>query len=163
MSCHRPTDKHADTCDTSAQGRGRARQADSSFVVLSERADRPAALLAQVEQQQLAIAQRFVPASSTEGEVARRAAQTSRERGARELLMRPVSTESALATLQQYCQKTKVVLEEQFGHAGVCHLRYASTLRDVQAQGSAPGGAKKASKALAAVQLLAALQRQTLG
>lgn len=30
------------------QGRGRARQADSSFVVLSERADRPAALLVKV-------------------------------------------------------------------------------------------------------------------
>ena len=43
------------------QGRGRARQENSSFTLLSERADRPATVLAQQEREQHAIASSYVP------------------------------------------------------------------------------------------------------
>ena len=51
-------------CFPSPQGRGRARQADSSFVVLSEREDRPTTLLAEVEQLQSTIERDFQPVAS---------------------------------------------------------------------------------------------------
>ncbi|CAM9996653.1 unnamed protein product [Choristocarpus tenellus] len=46
------------------QGRGRARQEDSSFVVMSERLDRPATLLAEVEQDQLRLVREFNPSEA---------------------------------------------------------------------------------------------------
>jgi superfamily II DNA/RNA helicase len=45
------------------QGRGRARQENSSFVMLNQRRDRPATLLAQQECEQHSIASSFVPGS----------------------------------------------------------------------------------------------------
>eukprot|EP00727_Mastigamoeba_balamuthi_P012343 m51a1_g7731 putative probable atp-dependent rna helicase dhx58 (539) ;mRNA; r:162088-164044 len=65
------------------QGRGRARQADSSFVVLSERADRDTSKLASIERHIEEFARSFVPAPPSDADIRRaEEAQRSRERGA---------------------------------------------------------------------------------
>lgn len=53
------------------QGRGRARQQGSSFVIMSEQDGRSAEALARAEQQQLSIAQNFQPTVRDAGAVER--------------------------------------------------------------------------------------------
>ena len=55
-----------DTSVSHVQGRGRARKENSSFVMLAERVDRPAAILAQMELEQHAVASTLQPAHSAE-------------------------------------------------------------------------------------------------
>ena len=61
------------------QGRGRARHADSSFVVLDQRTDRPASLLAKQEAEQHNVASSFVPHKSTKDQGANLRSQKCRE------------------------------------------------------------------------------------
>ncbi|OLQ10959.1 Endoribonuclease Dicer-like 2a [Symbiodinium microadriaticum] len=152
------------------QGRGRARQEDSSFVVLSERPDRPTSSLAAVEAQQLEkIVRSFNPervATDTRNETA---AQRSRERNAREVLLTSDNASTnALAALNLYCKKTKVELQEEHSTDGkdfTCSLKYESVLRSVEATGSyglkcrAAEGKKQAKRAAAAA-LLEKLSQQ---
>lgn len=159
------------------QGRGRARQEGSSFVVLDERADRPLDFLEGVEQQQLRLVRNFKPATAcdaTAANAAALAAQRSRECGARSVLLKvgpkagtatglsPVrsSTNSgAVSAVNMFSSKTKVVLEETWakGKGGLweCTLAYQSPLRELHAAGLAPG--KKVAKKLAAAKLVADL------
>ncbi|CAM9140821.1 unnamed protein product, partial [Hapterophycus canaliculatus] len=70
------------------QGRGRARKEDSSFVVLRERPDRTTADLEAVERQQQRLVKNFEPPTDSGVlEAAMMAAQRSRERGARRVLL----------------------------------------------------------------------------
>ena len=92
------------------QGRGRARQEDSRFVVLSERADRPVTRLIEVEQQQQRIVESFSSKSlpTTNNTQALLTAQLGRERSARDTLLRSATSSSELfAQVKIYEQKTK--------------------------------------------------------
>lgn len=140
------------------QGRGRARQQGSSFVIMSEQAGRSAETLARAEQQQLSIAQNFQPTKRDAGTIEREvSAQKDRERSARSMLCSEVVV-SPIATLHLYCKKTKVDLQEQiFKDKGVwvCILKYASVLRDISTRNT--GINKKAAKVCATSALLALL------
>ena len=140
------------------QGRGRARQQGSSFVIMSEQAGRSAETLARAEQQQLSIAQNFQPTKRDAGTIEREvSAQKDRERSARSMLCSEVVV-SPIATLHLYCKKTKVDLQEQiFKDKGVwvCILKYTSVLRDISTRNT--GINKKAAKVCATSALLALL------
>ena len=160
------------------QGRGRARQAGSSFVVLRERTDRTTADLEAVELQQLSLVQNFKPPTAGAYAEARETlfvTQRSREIGARDVLVEfgakialtagacsaaGVSNlvPGALSAADLFSKTTKAVLEDSFKkEAGlwVCTMTYKSPLRDVSATGMSPG--KKNAKHLAAVNLIAQL------
>lgn len=143
------------------QGRGRARQSGSSHVILAERPDRPAALLAEVEQQQLSIVRAFQPSQQNKGdnEQARRA-QSDRERGAASALAAwDGAPTTALAAVNLFCKKTKVDLAEQTRKDGaqfICELAYQSVLRDVCVMGN--GADPKSAKREAAAKLVQQLK-----
>ena len=152
------------------QGRGRARQAQSSFVVLSEREDRPTATLAAIESQQLQIVRDFQPQHAQDNGKEKEA-QKSRERNAREVLMKAegCSPLEAVVALNLYCKKTKVELQEEMIQAEnskkvTCTLRYRSVLRAKDATGSAEASkvadAKKAAKRNAALALMMELRKE---
>ena len=157
------------------QGRGRARQADSSFVIMSQRPDRPAGLLAEAEQLQHRIVSSFEPqmmgASSEEDLRKEKEAQASRERGARAIVKASVADSRYdssckkgrwLGDLNLFCKKTKVVLKERviLNHdkKWCCTLGYSSILRRAERTGS--GGTKNEAKRQAALGLLRALADQ---
>ncbi|CBJ26151.1 DEAD box helicase [Ectocarpus siliculosus] len=152
------------------QGRGRAREEDSSFVVLSERPDRTTADLEAVERQQQRLVRGFRPpaagsAAAAAGDAALVVAQRARERGACEALLGAAAAQGgggggALSAINFFAQKTKAALEDGWskgaGGQWVCTLSYESPLRELHATGTAPG--KKAAKKLAAAKLLAGLR-----
>jgi len=146
------------------QGGGRARQAESAHVVLSERQDRPVARLAEVQQEQLAIVRDFVPGGDAMDVEREKQAQLSRERNALATLKdRELSLATAVGLLNVICKKTKVDVEEHFAASEsqwTCTLTYTSTLRSLSSSATESG--KKESKKAAAVQLLALL-RPALG
>ena len=152
------------------QGRGRARQEGSSFLVLSERPDRTAARLAEAEQLQLRLVRDFEPTKSAAdgGGAAAAAAQRSREQGALAFLAAhgdggagaagPAG--AAVAALQLWCRKTKVVLRETLlpcgdGAGWACTMGYRSALRSLESAGAGPS--KKAARDQAAARLVRAL------
>ena len=100
------------------QGRGRARQEDSSLVVLAERADRPTAVLQAAEQEQARLLRTIQPRSSSQGpDAAAIAAQVSREKNALSHLIvaqQQVNARGALSILNTFCAKTKVVVSESY-------------------------------------------------
>lgn len=149
------------------QGRGRARQDGSSFLVLSERADRTAARLAEAEQLQLSLVQAFEPPKAGDNAAAAAAAQRSREQGAISFLAQSVPHgagaphSGAAAALSVWCKKTKGELRETYGRCGgqgakdagwECSLGYSSVLRSLQASGAGPR--KKAAREEAAALLV---------
>eukprot|EP00457_Paulinella_chromatophora_P001946 gb/GEZN01001949.1/.p2 GENE.gb/GEZN01001949.1/~~gb/GEZN01001949.1/.p2 ORF type:complete len:312 (+),score=49.21 gb/GEZN01001949.1/:106-1041(+) len=127
------------------QGRGRARQHNSSFVVLAERSDRTVQHLAEVEQHQLELVRKFVPKQQDEKALQPlRQAQTFRERNALPLLRcdNKSKQKSPLATLQLYKTKTKANLEfnetvEQETNRIKVSLTYTSFLREIEGTGCA--------------------------
>lgn len=146
------------------QGRGRARAEGSSYVVLAERDDRPVALLAAVEEQQLELVREIARESAAgaggpRDETALRIAQASRERAAASVLSQAVGPHAALGNLNLVCKKTKVDLGEKFTQVGTteftAQLTYESCLRTVTGEGRGVG--KKAARQEAAVDLLTKL------
>jgi len=155
------------------QRRGRARQEDSAFLVLSEREDRTAARLADVEKQQMAIVSNFQPRPRDADNGKEVTAQQSRERGAGSVLNGVADPAGALAALNLYCKKTKVDLVEEYiqnGGGWSCTLRYSSVLRTISVNAvSSPtadvnrsADVKKHAKRSAALQLVQALQREVV-
>ena len=137
------------------QGRGRARQENSSFTLLSERIDRPATVLAQQEREQHKFASSFEPRSIEMNGVAEITAQKSRERGANVVLFQDVTASTAVSTLNLYFKKCKVVPDERYITMGdhiQCTISYASILRNVSA--IALADSKKEARYKAATQLL---------
>ena len=140
------------------QGRGRARQADSSFVMLDERADRPASLLAEQELEQHAVASTFKPVTSADGLAHDTATHLSRRRNAQPVLDNATAV-TAIAALNTYCKKTKVVLDEhrvQKGGAWEVNMTYTSPLVTVAALGVGP--VVKVARAHAAFRLIESLR-----
>lgn len=153
---------------SNVQGRGRARQADSSYVVMSQREDRPVATFAEVERVQQQIAASFQPDTARNEQAPTREmdAQRSRERGAREVVSSYRSDSgilgAALQTLNLFAKKTKVDVEEQSckdpadKEQWMCILGYQSSLRQLRMSGT--GETKKDAKRNAAEKMLAALK-----
>lgn len=136
------------------QGRGRARQKDSSLIVLSERADRPVSKLEEAEAQQLHLMHTFQPIRNPEEmereHEQRRKEQQSRERSARAYLRLP--GKNATTSVQLFAKKTKVDIQNNLykeGKLWCCSLSYSSVLRNLTAKGLAVGkkNAKKAAMA----------------
>ena len=142
------------------QGRGRARQADSSFIIMSEQEGRSIESLAQAEKQQLDIAHSFQPGPAAGDHALAITAQKSRESNAHGTLSEAsLTADTAVLALNLYCRKTKVVLEENSFREGsdwVCFLTYASILRNISAQASSE--TKKDAKKHAAQEMLVRLQ-----
>ena len=136
------------------QGRGRARQDSSSFVVLNERGDRPVSLLAEQEVEQHRLAASFVLNDEEEDDVASRHSQLQREQGARRYLVDP-TLNTALANLNIFCKKTKTVLNEQMIDPNTCTMTYQSVMRTVSVMGE--GNGKKAARKAAAINMLDSL------
>lgn len=150
------------------QGRGRARQANSHFVVMSERPDRTVRQLEEIEQLQNNLVRSFddaklaadhdsISSSSVNQKLV--AAQVSRERSARDVLLKSqtASAVEALSLLHQYGTKTKASVEDTFSKdkgAAMwrCSLSYSSVLRSVQVSAAAID--KKQAKQLASAALL---------
>lgn len=142
------------------QGRGRARQTDSHFVVMSERPDRTVRQLEEIEQLQnnpfntakLSADQN----KSLNNELV--AAQLNRERSARDILTKiPTATAiEAVSLLNLYGKKTKASVEDTYKRDGGamwrCSLSYSSALRSVHV--SAAADDKKQAKRLASLALL---------
>eukprot|EP01104_Vermistella_antarctica_P010969 TRINITY_DN2993_c1_g1_i1.p1 TRINITY_DN2993_c1_g1~~TRINITY_DN2993_c1_g1_i1.p1 ORF type:complete len:570 (+),score=130.25 TRINITY_DN2993_c1_g1_i1:885-2594(+) len=143
------------------QGRGRARQADSSYVVMSERSDRTVATLAKTEKTQLEIVRRFKPCADTGARAAaQRVAQPNRERVARALLEKVHATAmaaKAVALLNSYAKQTKVDLQTNLAKdkekAWQCEIFYDSVLR-VSVCGVGRSASKAEAKRAAALCLL---------
>eukprot|EP00551_Chaetoceros_affinis_P008024 CAMPEP_0203680408 /NCGR_PEP_ID=MMETSP0090-20130426/39147_1 /ASSEMBLY_ACC=CAM_ASM_001088 /TAXON_ID=426623 /ORGANISM="Chaetoceros affinis, Strain CCMP159" /LENGTH=749 /DNA_ID=CAMNT_0050548463 /DNA_START=86 /DNA_END=2335 /DNA_ORIENTATION=- len=140
------------------QGRGRARQAESSFVILQERNDRPATLLAHEEKEQHDIASSFIPSNDVVNTDALAVGQEARERNAQPLLQN-FTKNNSLQKLQEYCQKTKAILTDTFVEKSLdkkhCVLTYQSQTTQLSAEGI--GQNKKAAKRLASFELMKAL------
>ena len=139
------------------QGRGRARQANSSFVMLDEREDRPAIMLAQQEVEQHKIASSFSPSTSL-NQNEDLSAQRNRERNA-EAFLENVTEKTALAKLNTFCMKTKIPFKEKWERCRTktqCKLSYKSSLRTISVV--ATGDSKKVAKRKAAEKLLRALK-----
>lgn len=146
------------------QGRGRARQENSSFVVLQERPDRPTHKLAAVEKQQIDLIRNFKPMPSSEAGSKDMQAQRSREIAASLVLAGTFDQTNSLLKLNEFCVKTKVALQKKFvpHHTGFAvQMRYVSLLRSVSAEGCARN--KKWAMAVAAAKILLQLQKQILG
>ena len=140
------------------QGRGRARQANSSFVMLDEREDRPAIMLAQQEVEQHKIASSFSPSTSL-NQNEDLSAQRNRERNAEAFLEKNVTEKTALAKLNTFCMKTKIPFKEKWERCRTktqCKLSYKSSLRTISVV--ATGDSKKVAKRKAAEKLLRALK-----
>ncbi|KAK3276379.1 hypothetical protein CYMTET_15542 [Cymbomonas tetramitiformis] len=151
------------------QGRGRARQADSSHVVMAQREDRTVSQLAAAESQQQQIIQQFDPAEvSAIDTQQQKSAQLCRESQAKDGLKSATGLENAVAALNLFVKKTKANLSEKFPCVTIktcsCTLHYQSCVRTTSAS-SPPNvtfpknieGRKKA-KRVAALELVRALQ-----
>ena len=146
------------------QGRGRARQCDSAFVILRERPDRTVNTLEQIEELQTQIVQSFQPATLTsEASItAENMAQDTREKTARATLLTTFAMPDGVVLLNEYCQKTKAAIVENYAQTGTtwtCTLKYRSVLRTCTASGAS--GEKKKAKQNAAVQLLSYIRAST--
>ena len=139
------------------QGRGRARHAKSSMIVLSERSDRSVSKLTEVEKLQRRIVSDFRP------DAIHNALPTTPKDiqvEARSLL----SKDPSLAGLNELCQKTKVSFEEHFtekslsGWPNGWHCKLVYVFKQQQFFGEATGHSKKEAKASAAVHLMQALK-----
>lgn len=126
------------------QGRGRARQANSSLVVLAERADRGAALLQGVAAAQMELVRAFQPAAA--GGAAREAQEKgAAQRRDRDALagLRARGLGEAAAAVQTFAAETKVDVEESWKRredgSWVCGLSYGSGVRQGHGRGTSAG------------------------
>jgi ERCC4-related helicase len=147
------------------QGRGRARQENSSFVMLNQRRDRPATLLAQQECELHSIASSFVPLSPVHFIDPAIALKTLKDREkAAACFLCDVSKSTALGNLDVYTKKTKAVVDEvhevDAENWTICRLTYRTFKRTVSVEGR--GAGKKAAKKNASMSLLEALHACTI-
>ena len=160
------------------QSRGRARQTNSSFIVMKERSDRSTRDLEIAEQIQMEMCRNFHVIKKTPEEKEKtlqneRMKQQSRESNAWKLLHSKTSLQSvtidetnSLQLLNLFCKQTKVDLIEASGN-GTFMLTYSSILRKHNSSAALLGkGGKKArkiAKRCAAVQMLDQLQHAFQG
>eukprot|EP01084_Bolivina_argentea_P180703 312186_1 len=149
------------------QGRGRARQKDSSFVIMSEEKERTVDKLEKIEKLQADIAAKFekFDCDSKEFQKKQRMAQRSREQNAKKKVLlkwKNCKNKSlVLSMINQFCKSTKVVLMESYlssKNGYVCNLEYRSCLRIAKCKGI--GSNKKNAKKEAASNMLDVLSQQ---
>lgn len=140
---------------------GRARDQDSSIVLLEERPDRPLALLESVRSRQDTMVREFNPSESTVDEGAEKKKQLDRERNAFNAVFLRSST-SPVADVKQFVSKTKASLIEdcvRVGDTFKCIFKYRSILRTIVAEAEASN--KKLAKKNCASVLLNLLKTET--
>lgn len=146
------------------QGRGRARQENSAFVVLQERKDRPTHKLASAEKQQIELIRNFKPAPCKKLDSKDIQAQESRERIAVRLLAGKFDRVTCSQILNSFCQKTKVALDKkvvQVDSKFTVRMKYASVLRSISVETS--DNSKKGAMSAAALEILVQLQKELDG
>lgn len=143
------------------QGRGRARQENSSFVVLRERNDRPTSVLANVEKQQIELIQNFKLEDNKIAPKNKYKVQLGREANALNVLYGELNLETAISKLNIFCQKTRITLQVShiFGKNKKYEtlLKYKSSLREIVVREI--GRDKKISKRKAAVKMVMTLRQ----
>jgi ERCC4-related helicase len=143
------------------QGRGRARQENSDFIVMKQFPGRSIHSLGAAEVHQHTLVRDFEPNHEADN-LELQSKQILVERKARETLMRVGTVEQAMETLHTYKQKTKasVVPNECKNTLGQwqCTLTYISALRVVTGEGVHDQSPTKAKRA-ASYSLLAALRQ----
>jgi ERCC4-related helicase len=141
------------------QRRGRARQVDSCFIVLCQRADRPVAVLADIERMQLDIIRSMDLCLDDTNDASQRQSQESRERNAAVWLCSQdePTLATARAALHTFCTKTRVELVETETTVGQVEFTYESCLRRVSGK-SAAAGSKKVKKKEASLSLAQGLR-----
>lgn len=143
---------------------GRARQLESSIVVLDERQDRPLDQLEAIRKHQDDTISSFQPGNHNYNDEEETQKQKSRELNAyRQVLDGKTSklTESPLLSLNLLVKKTKAALEEKWeskGHRHVCILSYKSLIRTSETK--AEDSNRKDAKRSAATALLDTLEKQ---
>lgn len=145
------------------QGRGRARQEQSAFVVLKERNDRPHSMLAAVEKQHQELIRTFQPTKSEGTGDTQRTAQTNRELRGKPYLLGQLDLSNALQNLQRFCQKTEVSLDSKYQQRNdqfAVQLMYKSVLRTITKHGV--GRSKKTAAAEAALQMMRTLREEIM-
>ena len=146
------------------QSRGRARQADSAFVVLQQRTDRTLQTLEQAEREQQAVihACRASPASEVERDAKLRQSFLSRKRNAQAILTRysqnpKDAAGNAVSTLNSYSQKMAgEVVQACEATAGKCWKMKFSLLTPgaVEVNGEGTASSKRDASCVAANQIL---------
>lgn len=141
---------------------GRARQGESAIVVMDERRDRPIEMLKRVKRQQDNMISAYNPnAVPKDNGAAAKIAQKNREVSASKVLFdRNKCNTSPLGSLNEFLQKTKSSLVENFDKLnGVfqCKLKYESNITCVVAVGI--GESKKKAKTQSALNLLEKLRK----
>lgn len=135
---------------------GRARQNDSSAIVMKQRQDRPVAMLEKVKSRQDEIIKEFDPTKVQINHDANKRAQNDRERNAAKLLSKMDEIDKKpVAILNIYVSKTKALLTNNISKKqGLFHhgMVYESDLRQEIAMAS--GSSKKEAKKLCALRLL---------
>lgn len=141
---------------------GRARQNDSSIVLLAERSDRPLALLESVRDLQDTIVEDYEPSNVSIDTEAEKSNQRNRERSAFNSVLRdkPGFRETPLLSLNRFVKQTKATLLEDFsnrkGGGFDCSLTYRSILRTLKVDSSATK--KRDAKRACAVEMLILLE-----
>ena len=147
------------------QRTGRARDHDSSIVILDERPDRPLAMLEDVRAMQDEIVQAFDPSATNPHQnnpQMEQARQLNREQTAlrRILEKHPRCHQHSLKAIHEYTQKTRASLMDEYSMCGhgrfQCTLTYQSSLRNISVNGEHTS--KKNAKQFCALALLATLE-----
>ena len=110
--------------------------------------------MAQQEIEQHRLASKFTPTTEEENNITDLNSQQQRENCAAKYLDN-ITENNALANLNIYCKKTKVLLSEEINSGSTCHMIYKSVLRDIKVTGK--GNGKKAARKLAAFKMLGEL------
>jgi superfamily II DNA/RNA helicase len=144
------------------QRTGRARDQDSSIVILDKRPDRPLAMLESVQIMQDTIVEAYVPSSVERNDATAQSRHLHREQSAlRSILERhPRCPKHALKAINEYIAKTKAVLMDEYTIRGdglfQCTMIFQSPLRSITV--SEEHTSKKISKQLCALALLTTLE-----
>ena len=149
------------------QRSGRARQLDSSIVILDERHDRPYETLDMARELQDEIVEQYDPSTLVPRDVkGEQRQQQNREKTAFQAILKHPSMYQShpLLRLNEYVKKTKASLSEEFsGPNNVgsfeCPLTYRTILRTIQVNAQATK--KKVAKTESALALLVALRSET--
>eukprot|EP00934_Nitzschia_sp_Nitz4_P003036 Nitzschia sp. Nitz4//scaffold159_size51929//3928//5796//NITZ4_006871-RA/size51929-processed-gene-0.49-mRNA-1//-1//CDS//3329537550//3026//frame0 len=147
------------------QRSGRAREQDSSIVILDERPDRPLTVLESARTLQDTITEAYEPSHSAVDQKAEEEKERQRERSARKGVLQDHKkcTNIPVQALNEYAKKTKALVLENYSvdwGEFTCKLTYRSHLRRFEVEGR--GASKKAAKKEASQTMLEML-RQNCG
>ena len=144
------------------QRTGRARDRDSSIVILDERPDRPLAMLESIRAMQDTIVETFDPSSVQINQETERTRQLNREQNALRAILQkhPRCPQHSIKAIHEFKAKTKASLTDEYTFRGdgifQCTLTYESILRSITV--NEEHTSKKNAKQCCALTLLARLE-----